>query len=288
MNSIAKIAKNIGIQHNVTIRIIDEPTGRIVQEHVGHNAATNTLVTGIGHFLMGEGVFTDGELLRQWIPQYISLGTMGLGSQEEDAEGLPLNLGGLTGTEEERFTQYLHECPGFGSDGYNTSMMNGRLWAGLGPTFANRRYESTIDCELISDTFPRSKITYREVLPEHQAELSKTIDVVYSAMISTGALAQFREAGKGYIFVSEVGLWSRPDWNESGENGMLAGYRIAPPDRTNWDMTDAANRHLLKTEILKIGTNQIAQVIWKIQLGGIEQLVGLDDPTDEGEQWIFF
>ena len=33
-------------------------------------------------------------------------------------------------------------------------------------------------------------------------------DIVFSSLISTGALKQFREPGKNYIFISEVGLWS--------------------------------------------------------------------------------
>ena len=41
-------------------------------------------------------------------------------------------------------------------------------------------------------------------------------------------------------------------------------------------MTKPENRKLLKENIIKVGTNQIAQVIWKIQLGAIEQLGGIE------------
>jgi len=273
---VLEIAKSLGVRYNVSIRVIDEPTGRIVSEHVGHNAATNTLLTGIGHFLMGEGSVTGGELVREWVPQFISLGTMGMNSQEEDEEGLPAGIGTIQGTEEEKFVDYLLHTPGYGSDGYDPSLMNGREYAGLGPAYADRKSESTVECELISESYPRARITYREVVPEYQSEYPKTIDVVFSAMISTGALAQFREPGKDYIFVSEVGLWSAPTWKGTGDNGLLAGYRICPPDEDNWDMSKEDNRRILKENIIKIGTNQIAQVIWKIQLGGLEQLGGID------------
>lgn len=287
-NGILEIAKGLGMRHNVSIRVIDEPTGKVVSEHIGHNAATNTLLTGIGHFLLGEGIMQSGELLREWVPQYISLGTMGLGSQEEDENGLPADIGGTSGSEEWRFDTYIHECPGYGSDGYDTSLMNNRKYTGLGPDFANRPSEGTIDCELISTSFPRAKITYRDIVPEYQSEYPKTIDVVFSAMISTGALAQFREEGKNYVFISEVGLWSRATWQgATGENGLLAGYRICPPDQDNWDMSKPENRQILKENIIKVGTNQIAQVIWKIQLGGLEQLGSLDDlyPQEGYMKW---
>ena len=271
------IAKSLGITHNVCLRVIDEPTGKIVTEHVGHNAATNTLLTGIGQFLLGGSVTGAGELLRNWIPQYISLGTMGLSSQEEDEEGLPTGVGDNgAATEEDRMIDYLLKVPGFGSDGYDPSLMNGRKYAGLGPMFADRESEQTIECELISKTFPRANITFRQALPESRSEYMKTIDVVFSSLISTGALKQFREPGKDYLFVSEVGLWSSPTWVGSGNNSLLAGYRICPPDQDNWDMSYPFNRRLLKQNILKVGTNQSVQVIWKIQLGSIDQLGGID------------
>lgn len=276
MNSL-EIAKNLGLKYNVSINVIDEPSGKIVQQHIGHNAATNTLLTGIGQYLLGGSVTSASEFLQDWIPQYISLGTMGLSSQDEDAEGLPTGIGDNgASTEEDRFIDYLLKVPGFGSDGYDPSLMNGRKYAGLGPTFEDRAQVASIECELISTTFPRSPITFRQCLPESQSEYPKTIDVVFSAMVSTGALKQFREPGKDYIFVTEVGLWSTPTHISEGSNGMLAGYRICPTDAENWDMSIPANRHLLKTNIIRIGVNQVAQIIWKIQLGAIEQLGGID------------
>ena len=85
-------------------------------------------------------------------------------------------------------------------------------------------------------------------------------------MISTGALKQFRPEGQDYLFITEAGLWSKRNWNDSGENGLLAGYRIVPPNMKNWDMSIQENRDLLKKSIIKVGKNQVVQVVWKIQL----------------------
>ena len=282
MQEAVDIAKSLGLVHNVCLRVIDEPTGKVVREHVGHNSATNTLITGIGQFLLGGSTTGAGQLLDQWIPQYISLGTMGLGSQEEDADGLPARVGDTDIDDDAiRMTQYLERCPAYGSDGYGepgTPSMNDRAYAGLGPMFPNRQPVQgqlpTIGCELISNTFPRSAIAMRQALSEGRSEYPRTIDVIFSTLISTGALAQFREPGKNYLFVSEVGLWSTPTWADSGSNGLLAGYRIAPPDRENWDMTVEANRQILKKQILKVGINQAVQVIWKIQLGSLDEFAG--------------
>ena len=289
-NGALQAGKNLGIKYNVSIRVIDEPTGRVVSEHVGHNAATNTLLTGIAHYLAGEALSGQiSSIMSQWIPQYISLGTMGLVNQECDDEGLPTGIGlTLTGSEEERFKNYLLTCPGYGSDGYDVSMMNNREYAGLGPMYANRPDpELTANCELISASFPRSSITFRDVVPEREAEFPKTIDIVYSAMISTGALAQFREPDKDYIFITEAGLWASNTWIGTGDNGLLAGYRICPPDQENWDMSDPANRKILKQNVIRIGINQIAQVVWKIQIGGLEQLGGISElyPQDGFLSW---
>lgn len=274
---ITEAAKRIDMRHNVCIKVIDEATGRVVSEHEGHNAATNSLLTGIGHYLAGEGVLGQGEILSNWVPQYISLGTMGLVNQEEDDDGLPDGIGVVSGTEESRFIDYMIKCPGYGSDGYDTNLMNNRQYEGLGPVFANRPdSDHAVNCELITDSFKRATISFRDVVPEYESEYPQTIDVVFSALVSTGALAQFREPGKDYIFITEVGLWSRPDWVDGGDNGLLAGYRIVPPDEKHWDMTDPDNRRVLKENIIKVKTNQIVQVIWKIQLGGIEQLGGID------------
>lgn len=277
MQGTLEIAKNLGMQHNVCIRLIDEPTGKIVSEHIGHNAATNTLLTGVGQFLLGGSITGAGQFLDNWIPKYISLGTMGLRNQEEDEEGLPTGIGDTdAATEEERMVDYLLQTPGFGSDGYDLALMNGRKYAGLGPMFADREHSQTIGCELISNTFPRCPITFRQCLPESRSEYPKTIDVIFSALVSTGALAQFREEGKNYIFISEVGLWSSPIWVGEGNNGLLAGYRLCPADSENWDMSKEENRKLLKSSIIKVGINQIVQIIWKIQLGAIEQLGGIE------------
>ena len=274
---VLELAKNLGVKYNVSIRVIDEPTGQVVSEHIGHNAATNTLLTGIAQHLAGSCLDGQSSVMSQWIPQYISLGTMGLVNQDCDEDGLPTGVGLTTsGTEEERFKNYLLTCPGYGSDGYDVSLMNNREYAGLGPMFENRPTEHTADCELISPTFPRSQITFRDIVPEYEAEYPKTIDIVFSAMVSTGALAQFREPGKDYIFITEVGLWAQRNWIGTGDNGLLAGYRICPPDQDNWDMSIPENRRILKENIIRIGVNQIAQIIWKIQIGGLEQLGGID------------
>lgn len=288
MQGTLDVAKNLGIMHNVCIRVIDEPTGKIVSQHMGHNSATSTLLTGIGQFLLGGSVTGSGELLRSWIPQYISLGTMGLSSQECDEEGLPIGVGDSgAATEEERMKDYLLQVPGFGADGYDASLNNDRKYMGLGPMFANRASASTIGCELISNTFPRASITHRQALPESQSEYPKTIDIVFSALVSTGALAQFREPGKDYIFISEVGLWSTPTWIGEGNNGLLAGYRICPPDSENWDMSKPENRLILRKNIIRVGVNQVAQIIWKIQLGSIDQLGGIDSiyPQEGYMKW---
>lgn len=274
---VTEFAKRLDMKHNVSIRVIDEASGCIVSEHTGHNAATNSLLTGIGHYLAGEGILGQGEVLRNWVPQYISLGTMGLMNQEEDEAGLPAGIGIADVGEEQRFIDYITQCPGYGSDGYDINAMNNREFTGLGPTFDNRPDSShTVNCELITDSFKRAPITFRDVVPEYESEYPNTIDVVFSALVSTGALAQFREPGKDYIFITEVGLWSKSDWTSGGDNGMLAGYRLCPPDEANWDMSIPSNREILKQNIIKVKTNQIVQVIWKIQLGGIEQLGGID------------
>lgn len=291
MNNNLEIGKSLGIRYNVAINVIDEPSGKIVQQHIGHNAATNTLLTGIGQYLLGGATTNASELLDAWIPQYISLGTMGLSSQEEDEEGLPTGVGDNgAASEEKRFVDYLLKVPGFGSDGYDPSLMNDRKYEGLGPAFADREQESSVECELISDSFPRSAITFRQCLSESRSEYPKTIDVVFSAMISTGALRQFRQPGMDHIFISEVGLWSTRTHVDKGSNGLLAGYRICPTDQSNWDMSIAANRKLLKASIIRIGINQVAQIVWKIQLGAIDQLGGLNAlyPQEGYMKWKIF
>ena len=354
MNNILKAVRSMGLKQNVCIRVLDGRTKEIIQEHVTHNTATNSMLTGIAHYLTGDGILNQGEfMLSDYVPRYISLGTMGLIDQRQDKEGLPAGIGDdipdrkndklyddllkaldaalqqIADAEEElrrvdcpaikllkeyypfiqelrdrynsstdpkivwpkipdeyadfleevrdiaydyshckkcnhcwgqisekmkalenaknkydaiydafinyletdRFASYLSHCPGYGSDGYDEFLINGRKHFGLGPMFSDRAdKDSSIDCELISPSFPRIDISFRDIVPEVEAELPKTIDVVFSAMISTGALKNFRETGKNYIFITECGLWSKKEWEDSGDNGLLAGYRIIPTD----------------------------------------------------------
>lgn len=383
MNNIKEFAKKIPIRHNVSIRVIDPLSGEVVSQHTGHNAATNSLVTGIAHYLKGDGVLNQGShMLSNYVPMYISLGTMGLINQDEDSDGLPAGVGVVSRKgdtddpnleEALRFVDYLTQVPGYGADGYDVNSNNNREYLGLGPKFENRVEKEiedvilqvgdlnfdgvvdykdvmmivdyncgvleltdkqllvacadnegtisvemlqkikscaegeitmselgtvtyrpsnapTINCELTSDNVPRSKISYRDIIPETESEYPQTIDVVFSAMISTGQLAAFRETDRDYIFITEAGLWSRPDWTDGGDNGLLAGYRIAPPSSDNWKMAEwdgdrgeyydspeaRENRKILKENIIKVGRNQIVQVIWKIQLGGMDQLGGIN------------
>ena len=276
--NIADISKNMGVTQNVSFRVIDKTTGQIVSEHTGHNQATNTMLLGIAHYLKGDGVLNQASsMLSDYVPKYISLGTMGLLNQDEDENGLPTGIGetekGERETdeqyEERRYTDYKEQQPGYGADGYDPSENNGRSQLGLGTVYAG----VPVKCELISSTFPRSKISYRQIIPETDSERSETIDIVYSAMISTGALAQFR-GDADHIFITEAGLWATPDWRSSTSNGLLAGYRMMPTDTDKWDMTDPANRKLVQESILRVGINQVVQVIWKLQIGSIYDLIG--------------
>lgn len=402
LDSIKASAKNLRTEHNVSIRVLDSKSGKVISSHIGHNAATNSLLVGIAHYLTGDGVLNQGyHMLNYYIPKYISLGTMGLINQDEDENGLPAGIGVSEGSEEDRFVGYLLQVPGYGADGYDPNLNNNREYFGLGPVFADRDTSKivtetiqlgdinldgvvnnadilmfadylagnvkltdkqllaadvnqdgeincsdlalitqcvsgeitlgtveyrpsiapTINCELISDSFPRVQISYRDIVPETESEIPQTIDVIFSAMISTGALAQFREPGKDYIFITEAGLWSKKDWESGGDNGLLAGYRIAPPNKQNWEMTAESvsddyaitylkdqgidnpteeqiqsikpeiaqnNRQILKQNIIRVGPNQVVQVIWKIQLGGLEQLGGLSDLYLSGSvlRWV--
>ena len=406
-DNILELAKHMNIQQNVCIRVIDQKTGQIVQEHIGHNSATNSLLYGIAYHLIGDfmpnerhGLNPGYSMLSNYVPRYISLGTMGLINQDQDAAGLPAGIGDtipsstdpkylellqalndaksaldsaeealadecpywpattacescqvcsdrieakkqarddaqaaydeayqdfIDYTDEARCVEYMTHAPSYGADGYSNSLNNHRKYMGLGyawtsydvtesykaessnhdadyVTYKGILYKcindtaipsgvfddacweqcpdedqpsigTTVNMELISPSFPRMEITYRDVVPEYAAELPKTIDVVYSAMISTGALAQFRPEGQDYLFITEAGLWSKRTWVDGNENGLLAGYRIGPPNEKNWDMTDAGNRHILKENILKVGANQVVQVVWKIQLGSVDQFI---------------
>lgn len=341
--NILELSKRLPMQHNVSIRVLDASTGDVVSEHTGHNAATNSLLTGIAHYLTGDGVLNQGyDMLGAYLPKYISLGTMGLLNQDQDDDGLPTGIGetdysdtqykhlsdadmkklkywddetnqrkypegiepDMLVTEEDneclRFLDYMSQSPGYGADGYDENLNNNRKSLGLGPVYGsisiNDKNESVVvtnNCELISDTFPRASISFRDIVPETEAELAKTIDVVFSAMVATGALKQFRETYKDeegnevqrpYIFITEAGLWSRPDWIDGGDNGLLAGYRIGPTDDKKQDMHIKENRDVLRSQIIKVGINQVVQVIWKIQLGSIDQYTG--DTLDSVLRWV--
>ena len=532
-NSLLDVIKRLDVKQNVTIRIIDEPTGEVVQEHVGHNAATHSMLTGIAHYLMGDGVLNQGsDILSMWVPQYISLGTMGLTSQDSetitiDGEDyiVPAGLGSTppapeSATPEEkelndilRFEEYINETPGFGADGYDFNTNNNRKWFGLGLPYPIRPakvvqdfydggtttftlsnpvlktaksekflgngvdtaftfttgdaieiisvyvsglitttyqldinnnqivfdtapdnhadilvnyYDSKMNiesitvypdgvvnedsrdtsivridipsnsfsltsinvieildttpplapsgsrvaiiysvdskdatnCELIKSSYNssnvivpltrRSDITYRNMVPEYESQLPSTLDIVFSAFVSVGALAEFR-GDNDYLYITEAGLWSKNVYDGSQDNGLLAGYRITPIDNEDlvsqatfvgngvskefefkdivvsiesvfiddtlvdkeayyldivhnsivfseapdansdivvfyrdsnnqapWkDMSKEENRHKVQQSILRIGENQVAQVVWKLQLGGLEQLNGL-------------
>jgi len=73
-----KSERTITQRNNVTLRVIDAETGRIDQEHSGHNSVTTTLLEGIAHYLQGYGLDNQGMLLKSYLPNYISLGTAGL------------------------------------------------------------------------------------------------------------------------------------------------------------------------------------------------------------------
>ena len=413
-------AKHLSIKQNVSIQVIDRSTGKIVQEHTGHNQATNSMLFGIAHHLIADfmpnerhGLNPGYSMLSNYVPRYISLGTIGLINQDQDDEGLPAGIGDfipdstdpeyqaleqavqdakyaldianeamenecpywpateeceactrcstrirqkkqavedaertynqakqalLQYNEEARFVEYMKHAPGYGADGYSALKNNSRKWFGLGwpwtsydvtssykaetgsssPDYATyngilykcikdtsipaRAFDPncweiapdalqpspdfdasdpnkppvpgpTINMELISSTYPRNEISFRDVVPESEAEIGETIDIVFSALISTGALKQFRPEGQDYLFITEAGLWSKKTWSDGDENGLLAGYRIGPPNEENWDMTKASNRKILKENILKVGVNQVVQVVWKIQIGSIKQFV---------------
>ena len=291
--SILSETKNLGINQNVYIRVIDEKTGKVVQQHVGHNSATNTLIYGIAKYLAGYGTLNQAEnFLTQNIPHYMSLGTMGLYSQKADSEGLPLGIGGES-TEDKviRYKKYMTEVPGFSADQSSLAdTNNGRPYYGLGPKFENRPDPNkTVDCELISDIFPRTFITYREIVPATYTN-GKTIDVIYSAMLSTGALKDFRQ-GNNYLFITEAGLWSNKTFIDGADNSLLAGYRIAPSGfNKDTDFTNSeeglANRTKLESSILRVGLNQVVQVIWKLEIGSIDDFSSSITPLPDVLRWI--
>lgn len=325
MSKVLDIAKGLSIRQNVSFRVLDARTGRLVQEHVGHNSATNSLLVGIGHYLLGDGVLNQAvSMLSAYIPMYISLGTMGLRSQASkvvDNKKVPSDIGlpgydynsndyaireiintdnpdqaaqyivtrqgleipyAVFSTEEcaqeyittavarARYDDYLFQSPGFGADGSYPTHNNERSQLGLG---APATPGNPLNGELISDSYLRVPISYRDLVPAHESEQAESIDVVYSALVSTGALSAFRATGNDYLFITEAGLWSKRTYDDiSGSNGLLAGYRIRLPDEDkNQRMDVEANRTALEKEILCVGVNQVVQVIWKIQLGTSER-----------------
>lgn len=350
MSNIIQIGKNLGITHNVSFQVINPVTNEVVSSHEGHNVATHSMLLGIGHYLAGEGVFGQGNItLTDYVPKFLSLGTMGLINHDCDEKGLPTGIGvSITDSEEKRFCDYMEQVPGFGADGYKRSgstrdMNNGRLYYGLGPMYKDRldglaiRGEETlvtkdcgcatcdkkcddcpkavekvetkywddtrpaVQCELISNKYPRVPISMRRVMLEEESEVPETIDVIFSGLISTGALASFRDPWRDYMFVTEAGMWTRKSWPQQqlpngkvvtnydvGENGLLAAYRIAPPDENNWDMTIPSNRDILKQNILRVGRNQVVQVIWKVQLGSVKQLTKTLQSEPEDLRWVIW
>ena len=46
-------AKLMGVTQNLTFRVIDQGTGKIIQQHTGHNCATNSMLVGMAHYLVG-------------------------------------------------------------------------------------------------------------------------------------------------------------------------------------------------------------------------------------------
>ena len=301
------------MRHNVTLRVLDRATGKLVREQKGHNAATDTMMLGIGYYLSGAGVLRQGySMLERFIPKYISLGTMGLENQDEDADHLPTGI---------NFDTFLQQRPGYGSDGYKQLYNNNRPYFGLGPPFSSfsptssyvkneityysgKAYKATQNMivdpengvynyfntdlwaeastseqptcyELISTNHPRAEITFRDVVPEKEAELPKSIDVIFSAMITAGALDEYKAFyGHDYIFITEAGLWSEKAYypDNVGHNGLLAGYRVAPPNEENWDMSNPENRKILQQQVLRVDRDQVVQVIWKIQIGNYEDI----------------
>ena len=150
-------------------------------------------------------------------------------------------------------------------------------------------------------------------------------------MVSTGALTKFRSLNddlttNSYLFISEAGLWSKKLWESGGNNGLLAGYRIAPPNKDNWNMgtkveghyegsiwipshyalgmkydeetetyvydeelaeEQRTNQKILQQNILRVNNNQVVQVIWKIQIGALEQLGNLSEQLEIDQSLIW-
>ena len=276
------------IHHNVCIRVIDEVTHEVVSSHTGHNAATYTMLDGIARYISGQGILQQGPMmLDDVVPRYISLGTMGLLSkfgQYSDNNGLPLYIGetDINNTddydEQAQYIEYMKAVPGFGADGYSILANNNRTYFGLGPDYLNRSADSTApatQCELVSPSYLRTPINFRQIVSPDSVEAPNTCEVIFSAMIPVGGLKAFRQ-GADHIFITETGLWGKqyayPGKVEDTKsytwgNGLLAAYRIVPPSTSNWDMSLQENRDILRENIIRVGVNQVVQVIWKIQIG---------------------
>ena len=56
---------------------------------------------------------------------------------------------------------------------------------------------------------------------------------------------------------------------------LIVVYRTGDVSGTWKDMSVPDNRRLVQKSIIRIGAGQVAQIIWKLQLGGLEQLGGL-------------
>jgi hypothetical protein len=99
---IDEIAKKLNIKQNVSIQVLDRFTGKVLQEVTGHNDATNSLLYGVAHHLIGDfmpnerhGLNPGYSMLSNYVPRYISLGTMGLINQNQDSHGLPAGIGDI-------------------------------------------------------------------------------------------------------------------------------------------------------------------------------------------------
>lgn len=308
---ISEVNKSFGIQNNVIFRVVDVESRQIVQQVEGHNSSTLSLLSGIGQFLSG----STSSLLSDFIPQYMSLGTMGLMGQASDDSGLPIGLGRLddegypvdeSGTRldpdsveykqvVQNYIDYIRQAPGFGADGTDANNNNDRPFFGLGLNFDNSEIltDKSEGFELILHDSLRTPILHREFVEDPESELPNTVDVIYSSLISVGQLAEFRQ-DNNYIFISEAGLWSRSTYKGEGMNGLLAGYRIAPVDSDSMKMGPsgddddtedtpeyAQNRKNLQKMILRVGVNQVVQIIWKLQIGSIEDLSSQKSEYDE-------
>lgn len=257
---------------NVLLSVIDSRSGNVLRTHAGHNAATNTFIYSCAQRFISDNT--------EWAPRYISLGTMGLLNQQQTDNHTPSGIGTYLDTSDTdvvaRYKHYIDQRPGYGADGYNSSMNNDRQYIGLGPSYTG----SAINCELVADVssatlnfvHKRSPIISVRVVPEYESSSSESVDVYLTAMISDSALKTMM-GDLDYIFITECGLWSTDkvvsasgDYapSDSFTNGLLAAYRIMPPGITSSDMDNAESRTLLENEILRVEQGQIVQVVWKI------------------------